>query len=57
MKKEIATALALVALDGSDPQARLSAISTLRNSLRQDVLNKLEHFDGEKCRRQLRRKR
>jgi len=42
VKKEIATALALAALDGSDTQARLSAISTLRHSLRQDVLNKLE---------------
>jgi urea transport system permease protein len=42
VKKEIATALALAALDGSNTQARLSAISTLRHSLRQDVLNKLE---------------
>ena len=41
VKKEIATALALAALNGSDEQARLSAISTLRHSLRQDVLNKL----------------
>lgn len=42
VKHEIATALALAALDGSDPQARLSAIATLRGSVRQDVLNKLE---------------
>ncbi len=41
VRKEIATGLALAALDGSDTQARLSAISTLRYSLRQDVLNKL----------------
>ncbi len=42
VKKEIETGLALAALDGSDSQARLSAIATLRHSLRQDVLNKLE---------------
>jgi urea transport system permease protein len=42
VKNEIAIGLALVALDGSDVQARLSAISTLRHSIRQDVLNKLE---------------
>ena len=42
VKKEIATGLALAALDGSDAQARLAAISTLRHSLRQDVLNKLQ---------------
>jgi urea transport system permease protein len=42
VKTEILTGLALVALDGSDSPARLSAISTLRQSLRQDVLNKLE---------------
>src|SRR5882672_5177781 len=41
VKEEIATGLALAALDGSDSQARLSAISTLRHNLRQDVLNKL----------------
>lgn len=41
VRKEIATGLALAALGGSDRQARLSAISTLRHSLRQDVLNKL----------------
>jgi urea transport system permease protein len=42
VKKEIATGLALAALAGSDAQARLSAISTLRTSVRQDVLNKLQ---------------
>ncbi len=51
VKDEIATGLALAALDGSDEQARLNAISTLRHSLRQDVLNKLnalveKSFDG-----------
>jgi len=42
VKAEIATGLALAALDGTDAQARLSAISTLRHSIRQDVLNKLQ---------------
>ncbi len=42
VKNEIATALALAALDGADGQARLAAISTLRTSVRQDVLNKLQ---------------
>jgi urea transport system permease protein len=42
VKDEIATALALAALDGSDARARLAAISTLRHSVRQDALNKLE---------------
>ena len=41
VRNEIAVGLALAALDGSDAQARLSAISTLSHSLRQDVLNKL----------------
>jgi len=41
VKKEIGIGLALAALDGSDTRARLAAISTLRYSLRQDVLNKL----------------
>ena len=47
VKDEIGTALAFAALDGSDEQARLSAISTLRHSLRQDVLNKLQALDRE----------
>jgi urea transport system permease protein len=42
VKNEIETALALAALDSSDPQARLAAISTLRHSVRQDALNKLQ---------------
>jgi urea transport system permease protein len=42
VKNEIETALALASLDGSDEQVRLSAISTLRHSLRQDVLNRLQ---------------
>jgi urea transport system permease protein len=42
VKSEIDTGLALAALDGSDAQARFAAISILRHSLRQDVLNKLE---------------
>ncbi|MGD0964241.1 MAG: urea ABC transporter permease subunit UrtB [Candidatus Acidiferrales bacterium] len=42
VKKEIASALALDSLGSSDAQARLAAVSTLRGSLRQDVLNKLE---------------
>ena len=57
VKKEIATGLALAALDGSDAQARLAAISTLRDSLRQDVLNKLQTLSREISRRQLRRER
>jgi urea transport system permease protein len=42
VKEEIATGLALAALDGSNAQERLSAVSTLSHSLRQDVLNKLQ---------------
>ena len=42
VKKEIGIGLAVAALDGSDGQARLAAIATLRHSLRQDVRNKLE---------------
>src|SRR5262249_9537668 len=41
VKREIATGLALVALDDTDAQARLNAIATLRGSLSQDVRNKL----------------
>lgn len=47
VKKELGTGLALAALDGSDAQARLSAISILRHSIRQDVLNKLEALLGK----------
>ncbi|HET6143533.1 MAG TPA: urea ABC transporter permease subunit UrtB [Candidatus Acidoferrales bacterium] len=42
VKKEIDTGLALAALDSSDQQARLAAISKLRGNIRQDVRNKLE---------------
>ena len=42
VKKEIDTGLALAALNGSDQQARLAAISTLRGNIRQDVRNQLE---------------
>ncbi len=41
VKKEIATALALAALDGSDTNARLDAIATLSHSVSQDVRNRL----------------
>jgi urea transport system permease protein len=41
VKKEIATGLALAALEGSDSPARLSAIATLRTSVSQDVRNRL----------------
>ena len=42
VKKEIGMALALAALDSSVPAIRLAAIGTLRDSVRQDVVNKLE---------------
>ena len=42
VKAEIATALALAALNGSDEQARLAAVSTLRHSIREDVLSQLQ---------------
>jgi urea transport system permease protein len=42
VKKEIATGLALVDVDSQDAQTRLAAISALRGSLRQDVLNRLQ---------------
>ena len=41
VKKEIATGLALAALDGSDAKARLEAIATLSDSVSQDVRNRL----------------
>jgi len=41
VKNEIDTGLALAALDGSGARARLDAIATLRNSLSQDVRNRL----------------
>lgn len=47
VKNEIATGLALAALDGSDTGARLVAIDTLSKSLSSDVRNRLESL-GEK---------
>ncbi len=41
VKQEIETGLALAALDSSDPQARLHAIATLKQSVSQDVRNRL----------------
>ncbi len=41
VKKEIETALALAALDGSDQAARLGAVGTLSHSVSQDVRNRL----------------
>src|SRR5204862_3692654 len=39
VKKEIATGLALAALDGSDTAARLAAIAMLKTNVGQDVRN------------------
>src|SRR5579862_8289763 len=41
VKKEIATGLALAALDGSESNARLEAVATLSHSVSQDVRNRL----------------
>jgi urea transport system permease protein len=41
VRREIATGLALAALDGSDAGARLQAVGTLKQSLSQDVRNRL----------------
>ena len=41
VKKEIATGLALAALDGSDQSERLKAIASLKDSVSQDVRNRL----------------
>src|SRR6266516_5952733 len=41
VRKEIATGLALAALDGSDTKARLEAVATLSQSVSQDVRNRL----------------
>jgi urea transport system permease protein len=41
VRKEIATALALAALDGSDEKTRLDAIATLKQSVSQDVRNRV----------------
>lgn len=47
VKKEIATALALAVLDGSDDKARLEAIATLSQSVSQDVRNRLALLLGK----------
>src|SRR5207244_13170127 len=47
VKKEIATGLALAALDGADNQARLAAIATLSQSVSQDVRNRLALLIGK----------
>ncbi len=41
VRKEIATGLALAALDGSDSKARLDAVATLSKTVSQDVRNRL----------------
>jgi urea transport system permease protein len=41
VKSAIATGMALVALDGTETQARLDAIGTLRHNISQDVRNRL----------------
>jgi urea transport system permease protein len=41
VRREIAIGLAMAVLDGSDAQARLDAVATLRQSLSQDVRNRL----------------
>ena len=41
VRKEISTSLALAALDGSDSKARVDAVATLRDSVSQDVRNRL----------------
>ena len=47
VKKEIATGLALGALDGDDAGARLRAVATLGGSLSQDVRNRLARVIDE----------
>lgn len=47
VRKEIATGLALAALDGSDPRARLEAVDTLQGNITQDVRNKLAGLLGK----------
>ena len=41
VKSEMAAGLALAALDGTDPAARLDAVETLRENISQDVRNRL----------------
>jgi len=47
VKREIATALALAALDGTDAKARLDAVNTLKGSISQDVRNRLALLLGK----------
>lgn len=47
VRKEIATALALAALDGSDAGERLKAVATLRGNVSQDVRNRLALLLGK----------
>ena len=47
VRKEIATGLALAALDGSDDKARLEAVATLSQSVSQDVRNRLALMLGK----------
>ncbi len=47
VKKEIAQALAIATLDGADNQARLAAIATLKDSVSQDVRNRLALLIGK----------
>src|SRR6266566_4342135 len=47
VRQEIATGLALAALDGSDTKARLEAVATLSQSVSQDVRNRLALLLGK----------
>jgi urea transport system permease protein len=47
VKKEIATGLALAALDGSDTGTRLNAIDTLSKNVSQDVRNRLAQLSDK----------
>lgn len=47
VKKEIATGIALAELDSTDASVRLNAIATLKESLSQDVRNRLEQLTGK----------
>ncbi len=47
VKKEIATGLAMAALDGTDNKERIEAIATLMGSLSQDVRNRLALLLGK----------
>jgi urea transport system permease protein len=45
VKAEIATGLAMAALDGADAKGRMEAVSTLKQSLSQDVRNRLAQLN------------